>query len=498
MSPKSIAAKIYARVVYKSIARDAKRALECQQAVLQSLLSSGRKTSFGNDHKLRNVGDYSEWQQAIPVVDYEGLLPYIERAKAGELDVLWPGIPKYFCKTSGTTSGTKYIPLTNDSLPNHIGTARNALLSYIAETGQSSFTSGKMIFLQGSPKMDVLPSGIPYGRLSGIVANHVPAYLQKNRMPSYATNCIEDWEEKVNRIAVETLRERMTLISGIPNWVQMYFEVLLKKSGKQTIREVFPDFDLFVYGGVNFDPYRARFEQLIGKRIPIIELYPASEGFLAFQDSQEADGLLLNVNSGIFFEFIPSDEYFNERPTRLSLGDVKIGVNYALVLSNNAGLWSYSIGDTVKFTSLDPPRLKVTGRIKHFTSAFGEHVIAEEVEGAMTEVCEAIGMQVNEFHVAPMVAPAAGLPYHEWLIEVDSEVPHEMQNRMAEKLDSSMQRRNIYYRDLIQGGVLRPAVLTFVRKGAFNDYMRSIGKLGGQNKVPRLANDRVIADRLSS
>jgi hypothetical protein len=276
----------------------------------------------------------------------------------------------------------------------------------------------------------------------------------------------------------------------------MYFEVLLKKSGKQTIREVFPDFDLFVYGGVNFDPYRARFEQLIGKRIPIIELYPASEGFLAFQDSQEADGLLLNVNSGIFFEFIPSDEYFNERPTRLSLSDVKFGVNYALVLSNNAGLWSYSIGDTVKFTSLDPPRIKVTGRIKHFTSAFGEHVIAEEVEGAMTEVCEAIGMQVNEFHVAPMVAPASGLPYHEWLIEVDSEVPHEMQNRMAQMLDSSMQRRNIYYRDLIQGGVLRPAVLTFVRKGAFNDYMRSVGKLGGQNKVPRLANDRGIADVL--
>ena len=496
MSPKSLAAKIYARVVHKSIARDSKRALECQQGVLQSLLTSGRKTSIGNDYKLRDVGDYSEWKQAIPVVDYEGLLPYIERAKAGERDVLWPGVPKYFCKTSGTTSGTKYIPLTNDSLPNHIGAARNALLSYIAETGQSAFTSGKMIFLQGSPKMDMLPSGIPYGRLSGIVANHVPAYLQKNRMPSYETNCIEDWEEKVNRIAEETLRERMTLISGIPNWVQMYFEVLLKKSGKQTIREVFPDFDLFVYGGVNFDPYRARFEQLIGKRIPIIELYPASEGFLAFQDSQEADGLLLNVNSGIFFEFIPSDEYFNERPTRLSLSDVKVGVNYALVLSNNAGLWSYSIGDTVKFTSLDPPRIKVTGRIKHFTSAFGEHVIAEEVEGAMTEVCEAIGMQVNEFHVAPMVAPVDGLPYHEWLIEVDSEVPHEMQNRMAEMLDSSMQRRNIYYRDLIQGGVLRPAVLTFVRKGAFNDYMRSVGKLGGQNKVPRLANDRVIAEAL--
>jgi hypothetical protein len=498
MTLKSVAAKLYARVVYKQIQRDASRAVECQEAVRRTLLNAASQTAFGKDFRFSDVRDYTEWKQSMPIMEYEELTSYIERAKAGERDVLWPGKPKYFCKTSGTTSGTKYIPLTTDSLPNHIGTARNALLSYIAETGHSEFTSGKMIFLQGSPKMDLLPSGIPYGRLSGIVANHVPAYLQKNRMPSYETNCIEDWEEKVNRIADETLRERMTLISGIPNWVQMYFEVLLKKSGKQTIREVFPDFDLFVYGGVNFEPYRARFEQLIGKRIPIIELYPASEGFLAFQDSQEAEGLLLNVNSGIFFEFVPTDEYFTERPSRLSLHDVQIGVNYALVLSNNAGLWSYSIGDTVKFTSLNPPRIKVTGRIKHFTSAFGEHVIAEEVEGAMIEVCSTLNIQVNEFHVAPMVAPDSGLPFHEWLIECDSELGEDKLQQMASMLDSSMQQRNIYYRDLIQGSVLRPAVLTFVRKGAFNDYMRSVGKLGGQNKVPRLANDRAIAERLSS
>jgi len=496
MSAKSIAAKLYAGLVYKSIRRDALRAVECQDEVMRRLLSSGVKTSYGSDYRLADVRDYAEWKEALRVVEYETLMPYIERAKAGERDVLWPGKPKYFCKTSGTTSGTKYIPLTDDSMPNHIGTARNALLSYIAETGRSEFTSGKMIFLQGSPKMDRLPSGIPYGRLSGIVANHVPAYLQKNRMPSYETNCIEDWEDKVNRIADETLRERMTLISGIPNWVQMYFEVLLKKSGKQTIREVFPDFDLFVYGGVNFEPYRARFEQLIGKRIPIIELYPASEGFLAFQDSQDADGLLLNVNSGIFFEFIPADEYFHERPSRLSLRDVKVGVNYALVLTNNAGLWSYSIGDTVKFTSLHPPRIKVTGRIKHFTSAFGEHVIAEEVEGAMIEVCAAMNIQVNEFHVAPMVSPASGLPYHEWLLELDAELGEEKREQLESMLDASMQRRNIYYRDLIQGSVLRRAVVTCVRKGSFNEYMRSVGKLGGQNKVPRLANDRKIAEVL--
>ncbi len=496
MSIKSAAAVLFAKYVARNIRRDAQHAVASQDQVMQQLLREGRKTVFGRDHHLHDVAHYDTWKQALVVRDYEQLVPYIDRAKNGEHDVLWPGLPLYFCKTSGTTSGTKYIPLTRDSMPNHIGTARNALLSYIAETGNAKFVDGKMIFLQGSPQLNALPSGIPYGRLSGIVANHVPSYLQKNRLPSFDTNCIEDWEEKVNRIADETLRERMSLISGIPNWVQMYFEVLLKKSGKQSIREIFPDFDLFVYGGVNFEPYRQKFEQLIGKRVPIIELYPASEGFLAFQDSQEADGLLLNVNSGIFFEFIPADEYFNEQPTRLSLRDVRVGVNYALVLSNNAGLWSYSIGDTVKFTSLEPPRIKVTGRIKHFTSAFGEHVIAEEVEGAMTEACEQLGLTVTEFHVAPMVSPAQGLPYHEWFIETDSQVSESVHIRMRDVIDHAMQRRNIYYRDLISGQVLQPAVLTFVRKGAFNDYMRSVGKLGGQNKVPRLANDRTIADAL--
>jgi hypothetical protein len=496
MSIKSAAAVLLAKYVARNVRRDAQHAVASQDHVMQQLLREGRKTLFGRDHHLHDVANYDTWKQAMAVRDYEQLVPYIDRAKNGEHNVLWPGLPLYFCKTSGTTSGTKYIPLTRESMPNHIGTARNALLSYIAETGNAKFVDGKMIFLQGSPQLEALPSGIPYGRLSGIVANHVPSYLQKNRLPSFDTNCIEDWEEKVNRIADETLRERMSLISGIPNWVQMYFEVLLRKSGKQNIREIFPDFDLFVYGGVNFEPYRQKFEQLIGKRVPIIELYPASEGFLAFQDSQEADGLLLNVNSGIFFEFIPADEYFNEQPTRLSLRDVRVGVNYALLLSNNAGLWSYSIGDTVKFTSIEPPRIKVTGRIKHFTSAFGEHVIAEEVEGAMTEACEQLGLTVTEFHVAPMVSPAQGLPYHEWFIETDGHLSESVQVRMRDSIDQSMQRRNIYYRDLISGQVLQQAVLTFVRKGAFNDYMRSVGKLGGQNKVPRLANDRMIADAL--
>lgn len=495
MGLKSAFSKPLARLVRQRVLRDAAQGVKKQEQVLKSLIKRATKTVFGADHNFAGIHSYEDFKRQIPVRDYEEIAPYIQRVRTGERDVLWPGLPAYFCKTSGTTSGTKYIPLTKDSMPNHISSARNALLCYIAETGKADFVNGKMIFLQGSPKLDKLESGIPFGRLSGIVANHVPAYLQRNRMPKYETNCIEDWETKVNAIAEETSREKMSLISGIPSWVQMYFEILLKKTGKKYIREIFPDFSLFVYGGINFEPYRKSFNELIGREIPTIELYPASEGFIAYQDSQQHEGLLLNVNSGIFFEFIPAEQFFDDNRDRISLKDVKLGVNYALVLSNNAGLWAYSIGDTVKFVSLHPPRIKVTGRIKHYTSAFGEHVIGEEVDTAMSEVCIKQGIAISEFHVAPMVNPPDGLPYHEWFVESDDS--HINLNQLALGLDEVMQRQNVYYRDLIKGHVLRPAVVTFLKKGTFNAYMKSVGKLGGQNKIPRLANDRKIADVLT-
>ncbi len=494
MSIKSSASLWLGKRIRKSLLIENEHAQELQNKVLKNLLFNANNTAFGNDHNFKNISNHSEWTASVPVRDYEELVPYMERAKAGELSVLWPGMPKYFCKTSGTTSGTKFIPLTQASLPNHIGSARNALLNYIGETGQSKFVDGKMIFLQGSPELSRLDSGIPYGRLSGIVANHVPAYLQKNRMPSYATNCIEDWETKINRIVEETCKQDMRLISGIPSWVQMYFELLLEKTGKQTIKEIFPNFELFVFGGVNFAPYKSRFAELIGEAIPTIELYPASEGFLAYQDSQEAEGLRLNINSGIYFEFIKAEEYFTENPKRYALHEVELGVNYALILSNNAGLWAYSIGDTVKFVSLNPYRILVTGRIKHFTSAFGEHVIGEEVDRAMTHALTQLNFSVNEFHVAPQVQPSEGLPYHEWIIEFNGEIPE--LNVLQELLDNKMQEQNVYYKDLIVGSVLQKLKITPVKNGAFNAYMKSEGKLGGQNKIPRLANDRKLVDAL--
>ena len=465
-----------------------------QRKEFERIVASGARTAFGREHGVEQGMEVEEFQQAVPVRDYEGLKPWIDRAVAGEADVVWPGRPMYFCKTSGTTSGAKYIPLTRESMPNHIGSARNALLAYIAETGDARFVDGRMIFLQGSPELGRTPGGIPVGRLSGIVAHHVPQVLQRNRMPTWETNCIADWEEKVEAIVRETARADLRLISGIPSWVQMYYERLLAHTGAANVKQVFPNFSLFVFGGVAFEPYRERFRALVGGEVPAVELYPASEGFLAFQDAREADGMLLNVADGIHFEFIPADRYFDVDRPRLTVGEVRLGVNYAVVLTTTAGLMAYDLGDTVRFTSLEPARVVVTGRVKHFTSAFGEHVIAEEVEGALAEGVAAAGGEVVEFHVAPEVAPAEGLPYHEWCIEF-SRVPGDV-GAFAAAVDAALQRRNPYYRDLIQGGVLRPAVIRQVAAGGFADAMRASGRLGGQNKPPRLANARTFASLL--
>ena len=464
-----------------------------QDTILKSLIKTGRNTVFGKEAGLENVNSYEEFKQAVGIRDYEQIKPYIDQIKEGKHNVIWKGRPIYFAKTSGTTSGTKYIPITKDSVPNHINTARNALLCYMAETGNTRFANGKMIFLSGSPVLERV-GGIPTGRLSGIVNHHVPGYLRTNQLPSYETNCIEDWETKLNKIVEETINQDMTLISGIPPWMQMYFDELTKRSGKK-IGELFPNFSVMVQGGVNFEPYKAKLIESVGRKIDTIELFPASEGFFAFQDSQLAEGLLLNTNSGIFFEFVPANEIGNPNPPRLSLRDVKAGENYALIINNNAGLWGYNLGDTVKFVSVNPYRLVVTGRTKHFISAFGEHVIGEEVEYSLLKAAGEENVQIVEFTVAPYVSEGEGKSYHEWFIEFENK-PANMQE-FASKVDQNLRKKNVYYDDLIGGNILRPLKLTPVRKHGFIDYMKSIGKLVGQNKVPRLSNDRQIADELT-
>jgi len=494
MSIKSYLARWFSRYETSAYDKRVKNALMYQQSTFYFLMENVVATRFGKDHHLAGVNTYEQFKKAVPVRDYEGLKDYVEAIKAGKEHILWPGKPKYFAKTSGTTSGTKYIPISATSIRHQVKAARLSLQYYIREKNQTSWVDGKMIFLQGSPELDDI-HGIPTGRLSGITYHEVPAYLLKNRKPSWETNCIEDWEQKVDKIVEETMHENMTLISGIPPWVLMYFERLLERTGKASIAEVFPNLQLYVHGGVNFAPYEDTFRRMLGPKVDFIETYPASEGFIAFQDSQTEQGLLLHVDGGIFYEFIPALEIFNDNPTRISLRDVELGVNYAVIINSDAGLWGYNIGDTVKFVSNDPYRLVVTGRIKHYISAFGEHVIGEEVEGAMTEVCREQGVHVREFTVSPQVQPPSGeLPYHEWLVEFEH-TPADLP-AFAIALDKRMQELNIYYRDLLEGGILQPLKVSVLPEHAFHRYMESIGKLGGQNKIPRLSNERTFAEGL--
>ena len=491
---KAVAAKIYAALMHKKNQKWINNPLDAQTTVFKELIRKGAKTKFGKDHGLDSIADPDAFRASIPVRDYEELRPYIEQVLAGAKDVLWPGRPLYYAKSSGTTSGAKYIPISADSMPQHIRAAREALLNYIHETGSAAVLNGKHIFLQGSPVLQN-KNGVALGRLSGIVAHYVPAYLQKNRMPSWETNCIEDWESKVDAIVEETLQENMTLIGGIPSWVQMYFERLVQK-GAQPVGALFPNFSLFVYGGVNFEPYRGIFNKLIGRTPDSIEFYPASEGFFAYQNSQSDKGLLLLLNHGIYYEFIVASSFFEEEQEFHTLEQVQIGVNYVMIISTTAGLWRYNIGDTIQFTSLKPFKVIVSGRIKHFISAFGEHVIVSEVEQALQKAIaeENTEIRIREFTVAPQVKPNAGLPYHEWFIEFD-EAPENLE-AFALNIDREMQERNIYYDDLIQGNILRPLVIRKVTRDGFQKYMKSIGKLGGQNKVPRVSDNRTIAEAL--
>ena len=492
MSIKSVFAIPFAKIATKRVLKWANKPHKTQDKVFKKLIEKAKNTAFGKDHNFKDIVTYEDFKKNVKITDYEGLRPYIDRMVAGESDILWTGKPLYYAKTSGTTSGAKYIPITKESMPTHIKAARNALLFYIVDKNDASFVDGKMIFLQGSPVLED-KNGVNLGRLSGIVAHYVPKYLLKNRLPSWETNCIEDWDTKVNAIVKETINEDMSVISGIPSWVQMYFEKLIEKTGKP-VSELFPNFNFFIYGGVNFEPYKNKFESLIGKKIDYIELYPASEGFIAYQDSQTEKGMLLQLNSGIFYEFIPTTEFYEKNPTRISLKDVKMGVNYVIILNTTAGLWGYNIGDTVEFTSTKPYRIKVTGRIKHFISAFGEHVIGKEVEKALNDSILGTEINISEFTVAPQVNPTNGLHYHEWFIEFENE-PKDLED-LASKIDASMQAQNIYYFDLIEGKVLRPLVIRKVKKGGFHEYMKSIGKFGGQNKIPQLSDNRKIADIL--
>ncbi len=494
MGLKSLVIYSFAKKIVADLRHWSSHAIHYQDLTFKNLIKRAASTEFGRTHDFLDIKTYNDFKKKVPVRDYEEFQPYIDQIKEGKPDILWPGIPEYFAKTSGTTSGTKYIPMTRESSPFHVKTARNSLFNYLIETGKRTVFDGKMLYLSGSPELQKT-GGINTGRLSGIVNHQIPGWLKSNKLPGHEINCIDAWDDKVSAIVKESAPQDVRLVGGIPPWVQMYYEELLKLTGKSTVKEVFPNLNLFVYGGVNYEPYRSKLESLVGESIDSIETFPASEGFFAFQDKYPSEGLLLNVNAGMFYEFIPTNQIHDESPDRLTLAEVSTGVDYVLVISTNAGLWAYNIGDTVEFVNLNPPRLIVTGRVKHFISAFGEHVIGKEVEQAILEASRILGIQVIEFTVAPQVNPEEGLPYHEWFVELTGLTGN--LEKMEEIIDESMQLQNIYYRDLIEGKILRPAKVRLMKPHAFRDYMQSIGKLGGQNKVPRLSNDRKVADQLT-
>lgn len=491
MSIKSFVTKYYAKYKAKEFYRMANQAVECQNIIFEDLIDFAKDTYFGKAHQFASIKTYEDFKEAVPIRTYEDGKHFFDLAVEGKSNILWPGKPLYFAKTSGTTSGSKLIPITQESIHNHITGAKMVLLCSTYHRNTSDFVNGKMIFMSGSPTLENI-NGVLTGRLSGIVNHHIPNYLQKNQVPSWETNCIEDWEKKVDAIVNETIGIDMTLISGIPPWVLMYFERLLEKTGKQTIKEVFPNFDIFVQGGVNYEPYRAKLDSIIGGKIAMLETYPSSEGFIAFQDTIDFEGLILNTNAGIFFEFVPANEIINKNPTRLRLQDVKVNVNYALVLTTNAGLWAYDLGDTVKFISTNPYRIIVTGRTKHFISAFGEHVIAEEVDRALIDTASKHHAEVIEFHVAPIVNHDR--PHHQWMIAFDK-LPNDIEN-FAHDLDYLLQQSNSYYKDLRVGNMLSCLQIKVMQSDAFRKYMKTKGKLGGQHKVPRLANNQDLADEL--
>ena len=494
MGIKSTLIKPYAAYQSFLVKRMRKQPLRDQKKWFEGIIGVGRDSAFGRDHQFESIKSHKDYVSKVPIRDYEQLRPYIDRMVAGEPDVLWRGKPKYLAKTSGTTSGVKYIPLSKESMPTHIEAARIALMHLAYRKSLTRVFDGKVIFVSGSPELTD-QNGIPVGRLSGIVNHEIPGWLKGNQLPTYQTNMIDDWEIKLDKIVSETVRTDMRLISGIPPWVQMYYERLLDYTGKRTIIDVFPNLEVFIYGGVNYEPYRQKLESLVGKQLATLETYPASEGFIAFQDSDD-QGLLLNTDGGLFYEFVPVQEIFEEQPTRLTIEHVELGVDYAIILTNNAGLYAYNIGDIVRFISLSPYRVLVTGRIKHFISAFGEHVIGKEVEEALLTVAHEQGVSIIEFTVAPQVTPPeGGLPYHEWFIEFDKS-PENI-DAFAKAVNKEMTHQNIYYKDLIEGNMLRTLVIRPMKSGAFRDYMKSVGKLGGQNKVPRLSNDRSIASEVS-
>ncbi|HTE22971.1 GH3 auxin-responsive promoter family protein [Flavitalea sp.] len=473
--------------------------VDAQREVLQDLVTSAQYTEFGRKYNFSELFNIRKFKQTVPIHAYEDMKPYIQRIMDGEENILWNTPINWFAKSSGTTSDkSKFIPISEESLQDgHFKAAKDVLTMYYNFNPDSDLLTGKGLVIGGSHTISQVNEEVHYGDLSAVLLQNSPIWAGWIKTPELSIALMDEWEGKIELLAQNTIRENVTSISGVPTWTLVLFRRILEITGKATIAEVWPSLELYMHGGVSFTPYRDQFRKLIGKDINYLESYNASEGFFAAQDNPAEDGMLLFTDHGIFMEFMPIEEYGKEQPETIGLNDVKIGRNYALIISTNGGLWRYLLGDTIQFTSLRPFKVKVSGRLKHYINAFGEEVIVDNTDHAIAVACKKTGAIVNDYTAAPVYFSEGTNGAHEWLIEFEKE-PADVEEFRAE-LDAALKSVNSdyeakRYKDIALGMlVLRP-----LRKGVFNEWLKSKGKLGGQHKVPRLSNERIWLEEIFS
>lgn len=466
-----------------------KDAIALQDLFLKKLISQNKSTVFGLAHQFESIKNYANYTQSVSPRYYEEFQTYIEKIKKGEKNILQSGSPLYLLMTSGTTAGTKFIPISKSGIQHQINAAMKLLCFHSYHQGNADFMGFKMIFLQGSPELNY-DLAIPVGRLSGVVYHHIPRFFQRNKLPTYQTNIISNWQEKVDKIVAETVGENISILGGIPPWCIQYFEKLITKSKAKNLRALFPNLSIYIYGGLDFGSYREKMKQLLGDKVACLQTFPASEGFFGIQDLPNSDEMLLLVNQGIFYEFIPIEEVEKEKPKAILIKDIILNTSYELMVTTDSGLWRYRMGDLIQFTNLAPYRIKVVGRTSQFISAFGEHVIGFEIENTMQAAIQEFQLDIEEYHVCPNVENK----HYEWYIEFNQLVVDitSLQNY----LDTKLSGFNKYYAHLIDGNIINSCQIIVLSKGRFAQLRSKLGKDGGQNKVIRLSNNKKFASQL--
>lgn len=471
--------------------------LDAQREVLQDLVTSAQYTEFGRKYHFHELFNVRSFKQAVPIHEYGDLKPYIERIMKGEQNVLWNTPVYWFAKSSGTTSEkSKFIPISEESLEDgHFKAAKDVLTMYYQFNPESALLTGKGLVIGGSHNINPMNTEAQYGDLSAVLLQNTPFWGHWLRTPDLSIALMDEWENKIEKLAASTINENVTSISGVPTWTLVLFKRILELTGKKTMKEVWPSLELYMHGGVSFTPYQDQFRKLIGKDIHYLEMYNASEGFFAAQERPGDEGMLLFTDHGIFMEFMPVSEYGKNQPLTISLQDVELGKNYAPVISTNGGLWRYLLGDTIQFTSLKPFRIKVSGRVKHYMNAFGEEVIVDNADKAIAMASNKTGAIVNDYTAAPIYFSENANGAHEWLIEFEQE-PANLEDFINE-MDTSLKSINSDYEAKRHKDIaLRKPVVHSLKKGTFNQWLHSKGKLGGQHKVPRLSNERNFVEEI--